>query len=78
MAQTLDVTGGQLIYDEFGEGPETIVFVHGAGGNHLSWWQQIPVFRDRYRCVTYEVRGWGAAATTRARVARRSREIWAN
>lgn len=59
MAQALDVTGGQLIYDEFGEGPKTIVFVHGAGGNHLSWWQQIPVFRDRYRCVTYEVRGWG-------------------
>ena len=59
MAQTLDVTGGQLVYDEFGDGPNTIVFVHGAGGNHLSWWQQIPVFRDRYRCVTYEVRGWG-------------------
>ena len=59
MAETLDVTGGQLVYDEFGEGPETIVFVHGAGGNHLSWWQQIPAYRDRYRCVTYEVRGWG-------------------
>ncbi len=59
MAQTLDVTGGQLVYDEFGEGPETIVFVHGAGGNHLSWWQQIPVYRERFRCVTYEVRGWG-------------------
>ena len=59
MAQTLDVTGGRLIYDEFGDGPQTIVFVHGAGGNHLSWWQQIPVFRDRFRCVTYEVRGWG-------------------
>ena len=59
MAQRLDVTGGQLVYDEFGTGPETIVFVHGAGGNHLSWWQQIPVYRERYRCVTYEVRGWG-------------------
>ena len=59
MAQTLDVTGGRLVYDEFGDGPQTIVFVHGAGGNHLSWWQQIPVFRDRFRCVTYEVRGWG-------------------
>lgn len=59
MARTMDVTGGQLVYDVFGDGPETIVFVHGAGGNHLSWWQQIPVYRDRYRCVTYEVRGWG-------------------
>ena len=59
MAQTLDVTGGQLVYDVFGDGPETIVFVHGAGGNHLSWWNQIPVYQNRYRCVTYEVRGWG-------------------
>ena len=59
MPRTLDVTGGRLIYDEFGDGPDTIVFVHGAGGNHLSWWNQIPRFSDRFRCVTYEVRGWG-------------------
>ena len=59
MPKTLDVTGGRLIYDEFGEGPDTIVFVHGAGGNHLSWWNQIPRFSDRFRCLTYEVRGWG-------------------
>ena len=36
MPNTLDVTGATLIYDEFGDGPDTIVFVHGAGGNHLS------------------------------------------
>ena len=59
MPNILDVTGGRLIYDEFGEGQDTIVFVHGAGGNHLSWWNQIPRFSDRFRCVTYEVRGWG-------------------
>ena len=59
MPRTLNVTGATLIYDEFGESPDTIVFVHGAGGNHLSWWNQIPQFSDRFRCVTYEVRGWG-------------------
>lgn len=59
MPRILNVTGGRLIYDEFGDGPETIVFVHDAGGNHLSWWNQIPCFQDRFRCVTYEVRGWG-------------------
>ena len=59
MPNTIEVTGGTLIYDEFGEGAETIVFVHDAGGNHLSWWNQISVFQDRFRCVTYEVRGWG-------------------
>ncbi len=35
------------------------MFVHGAGGNHLSWWNQIPLFSQRFRCVTYEVRGLG-------------------
>ena len=59
MTRTLETTGGTLVYDVFGEADETIVFVHGAGGNHLSWWQQIPHFRERFRCVTYEVRGWG-------------------
>ena len=44
---------------EYGEGPEAIVFVHGGGGNHLSWWNQIPHFSDRFRCVTYDVRGFG-------------------
>lgn len=59
MPNAIEVAGGTLIYDEFGEGPETIVFVHDAGGNHLSWWNQIPAFQDRFRCVTYAVRGWG-------------------
>jgi 3-oxoadipate enol-lactonase len=54
----LDVTGGSLYYEEHGEGPNTIVFAHGAGGNHLSWWQQVPHFRDRYRCVTFDHRGF--------------------
>lgn len=59
MPETLELTGARMVYDEFGDGPETIVFVHDAGGNHLSWWNQIPQFQDRFRCVTYEVRGWG-------------------
>ena len=23
-----------------------IIFAHGAGGNGLSWWQQVPAFSD--------------------------------
>ncbi|MDA0365428.1 MAG: alpha/beta hydrolase [Chloroflexi bacterium] len=56
---TLSVTGCDLYYGVHGEGPETIVFAHGAGGNHLSWWQQVPHFRERYRCVTFDHRGFG-------------------
>ena len=59
MPKMLEVTGGRLNYAEYGEGPEAIVFVHGGGGNHLSWWNQIPHFSERFRCVTYDVRGFG-------------------
>ncbi|GIW43196.1 MAG: alpha/beta hydrolase [Candidatus Binatia bacterium] len=36
-----------------------LVWAHGAGGNHLSWWQQIPEFSKRYTCVTFDHRGFG-------------------
>jgi pimeloyl-ACP methyl ester carboxylesterase len=52
------VNGIDLYYEEHGAGP-AVVFAHGAGGNHLSWWQQVPVFSRKYRCVTFDHRGWG-------------------
>jgi len=36
-----------------------ILFLHGAGGNHLSWWQQVPAFVKEYRCITVDQRGFG-------------------
>lgn len=52
------INGIDLHYQCYGEG-EAIVFAHGAGGNLLSWWQQIPFFSQRYRCVTFDHRGFG-------------------
>ncbi len=52
------INGIDLHYQSYGEG-DTIVFAHGAGGNLLSWWQQIPFFSQRYRCVTFDQRGFG-------------------
>lgn len=46
-----------LYYEVTGSGPP-IVFAHGLGGNHLSWWQQVPHFRDRYTCITFAHRGF--------------------
>jgi 3-oxoadipate enol-lactonase len=54
----LSVNGIDLYYEVHGEGP-AVVFSHGAGGNHLSWWQQIPVFRERFRCILYDSRAFG-------------------
>lgn len=54
----IEANGTNLYYESYGDGP-SIVFAHGAGGNHLSWWQQVPYFRQRYRCITFDHRGFG-------------------
>jgi len=55
------VNGTQMFYESHGDGP-AIVFAHGRGGNHLSWWQQVAAFQDRYRCIAFDHRGWGLTA----------------
>lgn len=52
------VNGVELYYEVHGEGP-ALVFAHGAGGNHLSWWRQVPHFSRRYRCVVFDHRHFG-------------------
>ncbi len=37
----------------------TIVLLHGVGGNHASWFAQIAAWRDRYRLVVPDARGFG-------------------
>ena len=58
---SVSVNGIELFYDE--QNPsnreDTIVFLHGAGGNHISWWQQVPRFREQYRCISLDQRGFG-------------------
>ena len=42
--------GAEIYYEVFGSGP-AIVFAHGLGGNHLSWWQQVAHFAPTRTCV---------------------------
>jgi pimeloyl-ACP methyl ester carboxylesterase len=46
-----------IYYEVTGEGP-ALVFAHGLGGNHISWWQQVPHFATHYTCVTFAHRGF--------------------
>lgn len=52
------INGIDLYYHVTGKGP-ALVFAHGAGGNHQSWWQQIPFFSQRYKCITFDHRAFG-------------------
>jgi pimeloyl-ACP methyl ester carboxylesterase len=57
----LDRPGCRLYYEVTGAGPP-IVFAHGLGGNHLSWWQQVPHFAGRHTCVTFAHRGFAPSS----------------
>ena len=62
------INGIELFYedsDPTNESGKPVVFWnHGAGGNHMSWWQQIPVFRQDYRCIAIDHRGFGRSLDT--------------
>ncbi|MXP64513.1 alpha/beta hydrolase [Roseomonas sp. M0104] len=52
----------RIYYEVTGEGP-ALVFGHGLGGNHLSWWQQVGHFAGSHRCVTFSHRGFAPSDT---------------
>ena len=57
----VDAPDARIYYELHGPpagSAETIVFAHGLGGNHLSWWQQVPHFRDRFTCIVFDHRGF--------------------
>lgn len=54
------ITAGasQLYYEDRGEGPP-VVLLHGVGGNHASWFNQVPSFSQRYRTIVVDQRAFG-------------------
>jgi len=48
-------------YKERGSGP-LLLFLHGLGGNRHSFDHQLETLSDRYRCVAWDVPGYGGSA----------------
>jgi 3-oxoadipate enol-lactonase len=48
----------KLYYEVRGEGPP-VVLAHGVGGNHASWFNQVPRFAQRYTTITIDHRAFG-------------------
>lgn len=53
--------GASLYYQVVGEGIP-LVFTHGASWNHKQWQRQEDFFKEKYRVVTWDVRGHGASS----------------
>ena len=51
----------EIVYEVTGSGP-AIVFAHGLGGNHLSWFQQVAHFAPNWTCVTFAHRGFAPSS----------------
>jgi len=50
--QHVQVDGLDWEYVAFGDGPETILFLHGMTGAYDIWWQQMEALSDRYRVIS--------------------------
>jgi 3-oxoadipate enol-lactonase len=57
----LERPGCLVYYEVSGSGPP-VLFVHGIGSNHLTWWQQVPHFFNRYTCITFSHRGFAPSS----------------
>jgi 3-oxoadipate enol-lactonase len=47
-----------LYYERHGQGP-ALIFLHGAGSNGATWWQQLPAFTPHFTCYTVDIRCFG-------------------
>lgn len=53
-----DSDGTSIYYERHGNGP-AILFVHGSGGHHAAWWQQVAALREEFTVLTVDLRGFG-------------------
>lgn len=54
----IDVGGRAIWAERQGDGP-AVLFLHGAGSNAATWWQQLPSFAARHTCITMDLRCFG-------------------
>ncbi len=59
----IEANGIQQRYEIAGDGPTTIVWIHGIGGSHHAWDDVTPQFPG-FRHVSYDVRGMGESQKT--------------
>lgn len=55
--------GRDLYYECQGSGP-AVLFLHGAGSNAATWWQQLPSFSERHQCLTVDIRCFGRSVAS--------------
>ena len=60
-AAAADHVGGSIAWREAGQGPP-VVFLHGLGGTRSSWGPQLRGLADAFRCIAWDMPGYGDSA----------------
>ncbi|MGY4983844.1 alpha/beta fold hydrolase [Streptomyces sp. 900105755] len=60
-----DSDGTPIYYERHGSGP-AILLVHGSGGHHAAWWQQVAALRGEFTVLTVDLRGFGRSDSSMA------------
>ena len=56
----LGLPDAEIWYEDTGGDGAPVLFVHPAAASSVGWEHQVPAFvAAGYRCVTYDLRGWG-------------------
>lgn len=58
------VNNVEIHYNEYGKGKETLLFSHGYLMNNLMFKGQIDIFKDNFRCISFDHRGHGESEIT--------------
>jgi len=56
--KTIQLSSGKLAYAEKGSG-QTILFIHGLGGNISHWLKSVNELSSAYRCIAIDLPGYG-------------------
>lgn len=61
---TLQLSGSvEIAYVDEGEGPKTLLFIHGLGSYLKAWNLNIASLKEQYRCVAIDLPGYGKSST---------------
>lgn len=56
-----DHVASPVAWRESGAG-DPVVFLHGLGGTRIAWGAQLRALSDRFRCIAWDMPGYGASA----------------
>lgn len=62
------IDGRAVNYVDAGEGPDTVVFIHGLSGSWQNWLENIPFFAQRHRVIALDLPGFGCSEMPREKI----------